>query len=346
MAQNLRLPMINGKGTSPIAFAGKAMLALACAVSLAACSHHADPTAPSAADLAGGSAGGSGGSSGPKVPLGAQAAAPETAPAAPNKDAAEGPVNLPPIPAAPTTPVDPGAMVVHALAETLTGNPAPGVGAFKLVVIRAKVTWTPIKGATSYRVYQLAAHDGQADGEKGTMCYKLPMWIPVAIVGGGLGGFMNLNVGQEYIYTIEAIDRAGNVIARGADNCAPLAPLEIPYLKDPGQNALHVGQEPYFTWTPSNGADGYYIETFATLRGLLPAVPMWRAYRSNPDSMTVQYGQQVDVMEGTRPLQWVLPLSVGSRYAWSVCAIRTDTHTMNTCKAIARATAPINYFAP
>lgn len=333
MAQNLRLPL---------AIASKAILVLACAASVAACGRMVanDPTA-------GGTDPTVGSGTAPKFDPGSQGAPPETEPATANTDTAEGPVNLPPIPAAPTTPVDPAAMVVHSVAETITVNPAPGyMGPTGFAaLIRAKVTFTPVKGATSYRVYQLAAHDGQTDDEKGTLVYKLPSWVPVAIVGAGMG-VLNLNVGQEYDYTVEAIDRAGNIIARGKDNCAPLAPLPIPYLKDPGQNAAHVGQEPYFSWTPSNGADGYYTEVFATIRGLVPALPMWRSYRNNPDSMTVQYGMQVDVKDGTRPMQWSLPLNVGQRYAWTVCAIRTDTPSMATCKAIARATSPINYFTP
>jgi hypothetical protein len=234
------------------------------------------------------------------------------------------------------------------MAETLTMAPASGYApGLKTYLVRAKITWTPIKGATSYRIYSDTAKDGQTDsGAKGKLVYKLPSWMPGVVVGGGLGGLGNLAVGQEYVFTVEAIDRAGNVIARGADNCAPLQPLEIPYLKDPGQNGAHVGQTPYFTWTPANGADGYYIETFATLRGTIPALPMWRAFRGTSDAMNMQYGQQDGIMEGSKPLVWSLPLNVGARYAWTVCAVRTDTHTMNTCKAIARATAPLYYFTP
>jgi hypothetical protein len=329
----------------PIALAGKAILVLTCAAVLAACSRNADPTG----------AGGLGGDpylnapkSNPRLQEAVKEETPPTGPASIDAADPEGPVNLPPIPKAPTTPVDPAGMTVKSIAETLTINPVPGfaTGA-KAALIRAKVTWTPIKGAASYRVYQLAAKAGSVDAsEKGKLAWKSPTWAPVAIIGGGLAGLGNLAVGQEYIYTVEAIDRAGNIMARGQDNCAPLQPLEIPYLKEPGQNAAHVGQTPYFSWTPSHGADGYYIEAFGTIRGTLPALPMWRAFRANPDSMTVQYGQQVDVMEGSAPLQWVLPLNVGSRYAWTVCAIRTDTHTLNTCKAIARATAPMNFFMP
>ena len=259
-------------------------------------------------------------------------------------DPVEGPVNLPSIPHAPTKAVDPAAMQVHALAMTLTNMPAPALGQLKTVIIRAKITWTPVKGATGYRVYQLAAKDGASTG-KGKIVYTTPKWIPAAIVGGGMG-LLNLNVGQEYVYTIEAIDRAGNVIATGQDNCAPLAPLEIPYLKEPGQNASKVGQTPYFSWTESRGADGYYVEVFSTIRGNMPAVPMWRGFRSNPESMNMMYGTQVDVFDGTRPMQWSIPLNVGSRYAWTVCAIRTDTHNMHNAKAIAKASAPINYFLP
>jgi hypothetical protein len=239
-------------------------------------------------------------------------------------------------------------MVVKAMGETLTITPGSGImpnGTAWLT--RAKITWTPIKGATSYRIYSATAKDGQTDsGDKGKLVYKLPSWTPGVIVGGGLGGLGNLAVGQEYVFTVEGIDRAGNIIARGADNCAPLAPLTIPYLKDPGQNGSHVGQTPFFTWTPANGADGYYIETFGTIRGTAPVLPMWRAFRSTSDAMTMQYGQQDAFMEGSKPMVWSLPLNLGARYAWTVCAIRTDTHTLNTCKAIARATAPMNFFTP
>lgn len=268
----------------------------------------------------------------------------EQQPAYAETDPVEGPVNLPSIPHAPTTPVDPADMSVRALAMTMTNMPAPALGQIKTVVIRAKVTWTPVKGATGYRVFQQAAREGQAAG-KGKLVYTTPKWIPAAIVGGGMG-LVNLNVGQEYVYTIEAIDRAGNVIAVGQDNCAPLAPLEIPYLKAPAQNEAKVGATPYFNWSESRGADGYYVEVFSTVKGSVPAVPMWRGFRSNPEAMNMQYGTQLDVFEGTRPMQWSLPLNIGSRYAWTVCAIRTDTHNMHNAKAIAKASAPINYFLP
>lgn len=269
----------------------------------------------------------------------------EEQPPTANADPVEGPVNLPSIPKAPTAQVDPANMIVRAVALTNTNMPAPAMGQLKTVIIRAKVSWTPVKGAVGYRVYQLAAREGQADGDRGKLVYTTPKWIPFAIVGGGMG-LLNLTVGQEYVYTIEAIDRAGNVIAKGQDNCAPLAPLEVPYLGDPAQNSTHVGQTPYFSWNESRGADGYYVEVFSTIKGAIPAVPMWRGFRANPDSMNMQYGTQVDVFEGTRPMQWSVPLNVGSRYAWTVCAIRTDTHNMQNAKAIAQATAPINYFLP
>lgn len=268
----------------------------------------------------------------------------EDQPAQAETDPVEGPVNLPSIPHAPTTPVEPGAMKVRALAMTLTNMPAPSMGQFKTVIIRAKVTWTPVKGATGYRVFQLAAREGDAAG-KGKLVYTTPKWIPAAIVGGGMG-LLNLKVGQEYIYTIEAIDRAGNILATGQDNCAPLEPLEVPYLKTPGQNEAKVGQTPYFEWSASRGADGYYTEVFSTIRGNMPAVPMWRGFRADTDATNIQYGTVVDVFKGTAPVQWSLPLNIGSRYAWTVCAVRTDTHDMHNAKAIAKATAPINFFLP
>ena len=260
------------------------------------------------------------------------------------QDPVEGPVNLPPIPRAPENPVPPSQMQVRALAMTLTNMPAPGLGNVKTTIIRARVTWTPVKGAYGYRVYQLAAREGGEAG-KGKLMFTTPKWLPAAIVGGGMF-VTNLNVGQEYIYTIEALDRAGNVMATGKDNCAPLSPLEIPYLVGPAQNEPKVGATPFFKWTESRGADGYYVEVFKTLKGVLPAIPMWRGFRSNPESMIMQYGTQLDVFEGTRPMQWSLPLNEGTRYAWTVCAVRTDTHNMHNAKAIAKATAAINYFQP
>lgn len=269
----------------------------------------------------------------------------EAPPMGPVADPVEGPVNLPPVPRAPATVVEPAGMQVRALATTNTNMPVPGLGTIKTTIIRARVTWTPVKGAAGYKVYQLAMREGGAADTKGKLALSTPHWLPMALVGGGMG-FSNLNVGQEYLYTVEALDRAGNVIGRGQDNCAPLAPLEIPYLQEPAQHEANVGATPYFRWKPSNGADGYYVEVFGTMRGVVPAMPMWRGFRSNPESMNMLYGQQVDVFEGTRPLQWSLPLNLGSRYAWTVCAIRTDTHNMHNAKAIARATASFNYFTP
>ncbi|MEB3284442.1 MAG: hypothetical protein VKN33_04055 [Candidatus Sericytochromatia bacterium] len=271
---------------------------------------------------------------------------PETQPEFAETDPVEGPVNLPSVPKAPETPVEPASLQIRALATTNTLMPAPGLGNVRISVIRARVTWTPVKGAGAYRIYSLPSREGAAAGDKGKLCYYLPQWMPVAIVGGGMGGLANLNVGQEYVFTVEALDRAGNVIASGQDNCAPLPPLEIPYLREPGQAAVQTGQNPYFKWTPARGADGYYVQVFRTLRGILPSVPMWRGFRSESDASVMMYGQQMDVFEGTRPMQWSLPLNVGTRYAWTVAAVRTDTHNMHNAKAIAKATAPVSYFVP
>ncbi|MEB3198494.1 MAG: hypothetical protein VKP62_14950 [Candidatus Sericytochromatia bacterium] len=270
----------------------------------------------------------------------------ETQPEMAESDPVEGPVNLPPIPKASSTPVEPASLQVRALASTHTLMPAPSMGNLKATVIRARVTWTPVKGAGAYRIYSLASREGQASGDKGKLCYYLPQWMPVAIVGGGMGGLGNLNVGQEYVFTVEALDRAGNVIAAGQDNCAPLSPLDVPYLREPGQGASQVGQTPYFKWTPSRGADGYYVEVFKTVRGVLPSLPMWRGFRTDTDASVMMYGQQMDVFEGTRPMQWSVPLNVGTRYTWTVCAVRTDTHNMHNAKAIAKAIAPLGYFVP
>lgn len=261
-------------------------------------------------------------------------------------DPAEGPVNLPPIPRAPTTPVAPGQMQVKALATTISTIPARSLGNFRVDLIRSRVTWTPVKGATGYKIYQLESPEGVApEGQKGKLVLKTPSWLPVAIVGGGLLGVGNLKVGQGYVYTVEALDRAGNVIAAGQDNTSPLQPLAIPTLELPGQNESGVGQTPYFRWAKSNGADGYYTQVFGPVKGKM-VLPMWRGFRMEHDSINIQYGQQVDTFPGSKPLQWMAPLNVGTRYGWTVCAIRTDTHDMHTAKAIAKATAPMGYFTP
>lgn len=314
-------------------------LALACATLLTACGGRPAPS------FGGGIASDTTSTSGPSNPR-VNEVYTETQPESAEMDPVEGPVNLPSVPKASSTPVEPAAMQVRALATTNTNMPAPGLGNLKTTIVRARLTWTPVKGAGAYRIYSAAQREGAAAGDKGKLCYYLPQWLPAAIVGGGLAGLGNLNVGQEYVFTVEALDRAGNIIASGQDNCAPLAPLEIPFLREPAQNGMQVGQTPYLKWTPSRGADGYYVEVFKTLRGVLPAIPMWRGFRAETDSNVMMYGQQMDVFEGTRPLQWNLPLSIGTRYAWTVCALRTDTHNMHNAKAIAKATAPINYFVP
>lgn len=320
--------------------AARVALALTLATVLAACSRSV-PTLSGAA-----TAGvGSGKASGPAAPY--SEVYPEEQPQMPELDPAEGPVNLPPIPRAPTSPVAPSNMQIKALAMTLSQNPARGMGDFRVDIIRARITWTPVKGAAGYKVYQLESVDGTAEeGQKGKLMFTTPKWLPAAIVGGGLAGMGNLKVGQGYVYTVDAVDRAGNVIASGQDNCAPLAPLAIPRLELPAQNQTNVGQDPFFRWAPSRGADGYYVEVFSTIRATMPALPMWRAFREGQESMNIQYGQTVDVFEGTKPLQWMLPLNIGQRYGWTVCAIRTDTHNMHQAKAIAKATAPMNFFLP
>jgi hypothetical protein len=277
------------------------------------------------------------------------------APEMAEQDPVEGPVNLPPVPKAPATPVEPGNLQVRAIATTNTFMPAqmlnpvmrtPSTNMMTTTLIRARVTWTPVKGAGAYRIYSLPVREGQAEGDKGKLCYYLPQWAPVAIIGGGLGGLGNLNVGQEYVFTVEALDRAGNVLSAGRDNCAALAPLDLPALREPGPNAAAVGLTPYLKWTPSRGADGYYVEVFKTARATIPTLPMWRGFRADTDANVMMYGQQMDVFEGTQPFQWSLPLTAGQRFAWTVCAVRTDTHNMHNAKAIAKATAPMSYFVP
>lgn len=291
-----------------------------------------------------GATGGTPAAAAPMTPVIAETPAETEAPAQAETDPVAGPVNLPSIPKAPTTTVEPSQLIVRSVAETLTLNPTPGFGAVAATVIRARVTWTPVKGVQSYRVYQTGMR-GDGVKEQAKLLYSLPQWVPVAIAGGGYG-VLNLNVGQEYVYTVEGVDRAGNVICRGQDHCMPLAPLNMPTLVSPAQNEARVGQSPTFKWTEVRGADGYYVQAFGLTRNTIPTLPLWRGFRKDQASINMIYGQQVDVFDGTRPMQWSLPLSTGTRYAWTVCAIRTDTHAMHSAKAIARATAPMGYFVP
>lgn len=272
----------------------------------------------------------------------------EPQPSTSDPDPVAGPVNVPSIPTAPTTPVEPRAMKVRAVAETLSNLPL-GVGGkvntqVQPTLIRARITWTPVKGASGYRVYQKENRGG--DDSKGKLIYALPNWIPVALAGAGYG-LLNLKVGAEYVYTIEALDRSNNIIAQGTDAVTPIAPLAVPQLTGPAPNASRLGQQPFFSWTPVANADGYYCEVFRPVAAQVPGgVPMWRAFRADSGAQNLQYGQTYDTYAGTRPLQWALPLNVGSRYSWTVCALKTDTGNMSTAHAIARATSPIAYFMP
>ncbi|HEY9722682.1 MAG TPA: hypothetical protein V6D47_11745 [Oscillatoriaceae cyanobacterium] len=324
--------------------AAQVLVAMAVAASLSACGNHIQPLG---ADTSASSAGDSSGGALPSAPLApADDAGSDPEPDAPSSDTVAGPVNLPSIPAAPSTPVAPAQMQVHALAITNT-IPALGMG---WPIIRAKLSWTPVKGAVSYNIFQGTPNDNnQVQGKgtqlKGQLVFAKMPWKSFAFIGGGMG-LTNLKVQQEYDFTVDALDRAGNVIAEGQDNCAPLPPLQIPYLTGPAQNAQHVGQTPYLSWTPSQGADGYYVEVFGTIKNIIPAMPTWVGFRSDTSAMNMLYGTQQDVMTGTAPIQWGLPLNIGSRYAWTVSAVRTDTHDWNNMKALAQATAPLNYFQP
>lgn len=272
----------------------------------------------------------------------------EPQPTTSEPDPNEGPINLPNVPKAPTTPVEPSSMRVRALATTLSNLPL-GIGGkvntqFQPTLIRARITWTPVKGASGYRVYQKENRPG--DESKGKLIYALPQWIPVALAGGGYG-LLNLKVGAEYAYTVEALDRSNNIIAVGTDAVTPIAPLAVPQLTGPGPNASRVGQTPFFSWTPVENADGYFCEVFRPVHPSVPGgVPAWRVFRTGDGAKNLQYGQHYDTYAGTRPLQWALPLNIGSRYSWTVCAVKTDTGNMSTAKAIAKATAPIAYFMP
>lgn len=323
--------------------AAQVLVAMACAALLSACGSHIQPIG---ANTSASSSGDSSGGALPSAPLApADDAGSDPQPATPSSDAA-GPTNLPAIPAAPSTPVAPAQMQVHALAVT-SSIPVAGM---IWPIIRAKLSWTPVKGAISYDIYQGTPNDNsQVQGKgtklKGQLVLAHMPWKSVAVIGGAGVGW-NLNVGQEYDFTVDALDRAGNVIAEGQDNCAPLPPLSVPYLTGPAQNAQHVGQTPYLSWTPVQGADGYYCEVFGTIKNIFPAMPMWIGFRSDTSAMNMLYGTQQDVMTGTAPIQWGLPLNIGSRYAWTVTAVRTDTHDWNNMKALVEATAPLNFFQP
>lgn len=312
-----------------------ALLLLSAAFALGACSRAGTQlTGPA-------SAGGTVPLSGPWAgPEGERGLAEEAPPTQAEPDPSAGPVNVPAPPSAPTTPVEPSQLVVRSVAETLT----VGAGQGKAVVVRARVTWTPVKGVQRYRVFQQGVREGSAP-EARQLLYTLPKWVPVAIAGGGFG-LLNLKVGQEYVHTIEGLDAAGQVVCRGQDHCVPLPPLDVPSLVSPGSEEQRVGQSPTFRWGEVRGADGYYVEAFGLVANKVPALPLWRGFRKDMASINLTYGEQVDVFEGTRPMQWALPLSTGTRYAWTVCAIRTDTHAMHSAKAIARSTASLAYFTP
>lgn len=262
----------------------------------------------------------------------------EPIPQAPNRDPDEVPTHIPdPIPQ-PLNPPAPGEITVRAVAHSVTSNPLAAFDgrAFKTIAIYANLTWTPIKGAATYRISR-ALEGSDRFVVRGTVNGSLPLFRD----GGTLLG--NLNVATEYKYLIEALDSSGNVIARGNDSCRPLYPLDIPTLKSPENGAVTNGLQPVMRWSytdesnqAKSGPDGFYTEVFSGQY----LVPMWRGFRQGNLADSIQYGNPVDFYPGTAPAVWAGVLQPGARYTWTVTAYRTDTGNAITAKAVATSNAP------
>ncbi len=262
----------------------------------------------------------------------------EPQPQTPNRDPDEVPTNIPaPIPQ-PLDPPAPGEITVRAVAHSVTSNPLAAFDgrSFKTISIYTQLTWTPIKGAASYRISR-AEEGSERFVVRGTVSGSVPLFRD----GGGVLG--NLNVATEYKYLIEAFDTSGNKLARGNDSCRPLYPLDIPELKAPANGEALNGMQPIMRWSYADengkakeGPDGFYTEVFSGTY----LVPVWRGFRQGNLADSIQYGNQVDFYPGTAPAIWTSVLQPGARYTWSVTAYKTDTGNARTAKAFAKSNAP------
>jgi len=262
----------------------------------------------------------------------------EPQPQMPNRDPDDVPTNIPaPIPE-PLEPPAPGEITVKAVARSVTSNPLAAFDgrSFKSISIYTNLTWTPIRGAATYRISR-AEEGSDRFVVRGSVNGSLPLFRD----GGTVLG--NLTIGTEYRYLIEAFDTSGNVLARGNDQVRPLHPLDIPALKSPENGATISGTQPVLRWSfvdqdgqAKAGPDGFYAEVFsgATL------LPMWRGFRLGNLADSIQYGNQVDFYPGTAPAIWAGLLQPGARYTWTVTAYKTDTGNAKTAKAFAKSNAP------
>ena len=262
----------------------------------------------------------------------------EPQPQIPNRDPDEVPTNIPaPVPQ-PLDPPEPGEITVSAVAHSVTSNPLAAFDgrSFKTIAIYSQLTWTPIKGAASYRISR-AEEGSDRFVVRGTVNGNLAFFRD----GGALLG--NLNIATEYKYLVEAFDSSGNAIARGNDSCKPLYPLDIPALKSPENATVTTTLQPVLRWSfvdqdgqAKAGPDGFYVEVFSGTY----LVPVWRGFRLGNLADSIQYGNQVDFYPGTAAAIWASVLQPGARYTWSVTAYKTDTGNARTAKAFVKSNAP------
>lgn len=247
------------------------------------------------------------------------------------------PTNIPqPIPA-PEKPADPKALAVKAVANTINSTAlqvfSPNMPS--RVSVYADLVWSKVDGAAQFRVSR--NEDG---GDKYYTLYN----VPASFRGYRDGAVMNLRIDTEYAYLVEALDSAGNVIARGTDKTKALYPLPVPKTVEPANNAENVGITPKFTWETGGNtkAEGYYVEVFSGVY----FTPMWRGYRADGEfGTTITYGTQVDIQAGTKPAVWPpMVLQPAANYTWSVTAIKTDTGNAATAKAWAKSNSPASRF--
>lgn len=246
--------------------------------------------------------------------------------------------NIPqPIPQ-PEQPANPREIRSRVVANTVTSNPLAAFTSFapNRVSVYTTISWSKVSGASQYRVSR--REEGSGD-EK----FYIRANVPSSFSGYQDGGLMNLKIGITYVYRVEALDGAGNVIAAHEDSATPLYPIGIPAkesMKPADGTDNLAGTTPTFEWSKVDKADGYFVEVFSSVTML----SMWRGYREHAEASNITYGSQVDVMPGTMPAIWTQILNPAGTYTWSVTAVQTDTKNAATAKAWAKSNTPAMRF--
>lgn len=270
-----------------------------------------------------------------------------------------------PLPA-PTKPIQANSgqpIAIKAIAKT-TYFVSP-VGNVKGSYINVELTWQPVIGAKEYWLYKTLLPSKEqvvkgsaykvvnAEGFLSTLF--MDGLLPPTFSGGNIWdkikkGYsaISLRPGEEYKYKVFAVDADGNVIGESdAATTVPLPPIEAPI------NLSYAETEtvkPVFKWGFSEGGtvpDGVFVSVHppipfgqqaATQSGSF-GYAYWSTFRL-PKTNIARYGEQSEnavSYPGTLPFNITFPLRAGSRYSFSVTAVKTDTNDMRTARAISKA---------